>query len=92
MEENAESHAIDKVTIRATTMVPLDEYLAVAESESRLSVGHFGFSLPAITEDGRALVYATYDCGTMCGGGWIILLEHYKSGWKVVACDKVWIS
>jgi hypothetical protein len=50
------------------------------------------FSLPARSEDGFALVFASYTCGNLCAYGWLILLTETDGAWRVVDKHLAWIS
>jgi hypothetical protein len=54
--------------------------------------GYAQFSLPGYTEDGKALVYAAYTCGGLCGEGWLFLLARTEGVWRVVHWTSVWMS
>ena len=54
--------------------------------------GYARFSLPGYTEDGKALVYAGYSCGGLCGAGWLFLLTRTEGVWRVVHLTSVWMS
>jgi hypothetical protein len=54
--------------------------------------GYAQFSLPGYTEDGKALVYASYSCGGLCGEGWLFLLARTEGVWRVVHSTSLWIS
>jgi hypothetical protein len=54
--------------------------------------GYAQFSLPGYTEDGKALVYASYSCGGLCGEGWLFLLSRTEGVWRVVHSTSLWIS
>ncbi|MEP7272687.1 MAG: hypothetical protein ABI882_14385 [Acidobacteriota bacterium] len=53
---------------------------------------HALLSMPAISSDGRAVIYADYWCGNMCGYGWFVLLSKSPDGWRVVARELLWVS
>jgi hypothetical protein len=46
----------------------------------------------AIREDGKALVYASYSCGGLCGEGWLFLLARTEGVWRVVHWTSLWMS
>jgi hypothetical protein len=54
--------------------------------------GFAGFSLPAYSAGGQAVVYAFYLCGNVCGYGWFVLLRHGAAGWEIQAADMLWVS
>ena len=38
-----------------------------------------------LTLRGRAMVYVAYQCGGLCGGGTLYLLEKVNGGWREAA-------
>jgi hypothetical protein len=50
------------------------------------------FSVPAYSEDGYALVFTSYTCGSLCGYGWFVLLREIDAQWRVVDNHLDWIS
>jgi hypothetical protein len=66
------------------------------EESQRLSspdaLGFAGFSHPAYLPGGRAVVYAFYLCGNVCGYGWFVLLQRRDSGWGIEATHPLWVS
>lgn len=67
------------------------EYISAAESAGR-RVGIVRFSQPARSDDGFALVFASYTCGGGCAQGWLILLKETDGAWRFVAKNLTWIS
>ena len=54
--------------------------------------GYMQFSLPAYTAEGKALVYAGYSCGGLCGEGFLFLLARQEGVWRIVYPMLVWMS
>jgi hypothetical protein len=52
-------------------------------------LGEFGF--PGYVDD-RALVYAGYVCGGLCGEGWLLVLTKEGDRWTVRSAAQLWIS
>jgi hypothetical protein len=79
--------------IAGTSLIALEELL---DEQARMEVGqrisYAAFSAPAYSSDGRALVYATYYCGALCGYGWIFLMEKSDARWRVRGVNLLWIS
>lgn len=92
LKDNAASYPVSTTKGGSIRIVPEAKFREIAEADEALDKTYFGFCLPAIMEDGRAILYATYSSGSLGGKGWVLQLEHCKSGWRVVACDMVWIS
>lgn len=67
------------------------EYISAAESAGR-RVGVVRFSQPARSNDGFALLFASYTCGYGCAQGWLILLNETEGAWRVVDKNLAWIS
>jgi hypothetical protein len=92
-KENAESH--DLPQWRQANIVVLDT-AALHDESAKLSspgaTGFAGFSRPAYSQDGKAVVYAFYVCGNMCGYGWFVLLNRTDRGWRVQAAHPLWVS
>jgi len=40
-------------------------------------------SLPGYSDDGYALVYGSYACGSLCGYGWLFVLKKVDGHWRV---------
>lgn len=49
------------------------------------------FSSPGF-DNGRAAVYVSYACGSLCGEGLLVLLELHDDKWKVASVQPLWVS
>jgi hypothetical protein len=70
-----------------------DEFWTAFEANYGTNCGYHSFSRAGFSEDGRqALVYLSSLCGSLCGGGELILLERGAQGYAVVERVPVWIA
>lgn len=74
---------VDAVSPAALPTVPF---------EGRPARDYAVFSRPGYSADGRALVYASYVCGSLCGYGWLFLLEERAGSWQVADVFMLWIA
>ncbi len=49
------------------------------------------FSSPGF-DNGRAAIYVSYSCGSLCGQGMLVLLELRDDKWKVATVQPLWVS
>lgn len=83
------SEAVDGVTLLPAPQVR--EYVRTNnQGTARTAIA--GVSLPALSGDGHALVYATMHCGSGCGYNWFVLLRSERDGWHVIATSLEAIS
>ncbi len=69
-----------------------EELVATLAQNKGRTIGYAAFSAPAYSQDGHALVYATYFCGSLCGKGWLFLLHQVDGAWTVQSARMLWIS
>jgi len=89
---NRDERPFAGATIQGLILVPPDQLDAALQREAGRTRGYAGFSQPAFTDDGHALVYASYVCGGLCGSGWFFLLQRQGTEWKVLDAAMMWIS
>jgi hypothetical protein len=90
-ERNRESQPLP--ALDGLIAVPPDQVREVQARESQRTAGLSGFSAPAYSSDGHALVYTFYACGKpLCGWGWYVLLKQRDGAWRVVDSTMIWIS
>jgi hypothetical protein len=89
-QRNATSQLLMASGLSGVSLVP-PEGAADARTQQGRPAGIVGFSLPAYSSDGQALVYAHYMCGR-CGHGWLFLLQESGGSWAVAAVEDLWIS
>lgn len=78
--------------LRGVVAVQSDQLEAARKRYEGRTLGYAAFSVPAYSEDGQALVYATYFCGALCGKGWLFLLQQVDGAWTVHSARMLWIS
>jgi hypothetical protein len=93
IQSNTQSRALP--IWKAAGIVLIDP-ARLREESARLSTpgapGFAAFSTPAYTNDGQAVVYASYFCGNVCGYGWFVLLKRDNGKWQVQTTHMLWIS
>lgn len=80
---NAVSIEIPDGALAGTVLVAEEDLPAPTELASRHSLNLAALSRPGYSEDGHAVVYATYVCGALCGYTGLFLLLEEEAGWRV---------
>ena len=66
-------------------VILLDEAASAetVEKYRQRTVGSSSSSLPGYSDDRHAVVYGSYSCGSVCGYGWLFVLEKLDGQWRV---------
>ena len=86
----------------AQPLPPLDHPRVVVTAATPLSrdlqgalanvIGITSLSLPGYAGDGVALVYGSYDCGSLCGMSWLFVVRKVDDNWQVQSATVTAIS
>lgn len=87
---NAERHPWGGLPNSDLVAMTVEQEAALADNSNPAK--YVGFSLPAYTPGGDALVYGFYRCGRLCGKGWLFYLRKQVTGWAVTSRYMIWIS
>jgi hypothetical protein len=92
LERNRETATIPPSRLQRVTLMSPADVAAKYKETTGLGVSHAVLSLPGLSAGGRAVIYARFWCGNLCGYGWYILFDRTPSGWRYVAHAMLWIS
>jgi len=70
-------------------------YERVAEVRDKYKdrpLGIAPLSLPGYSQDGYAMIVASYNCGALCGVSWLIILDDTTGSWRVANAFTLAIS
>lgn len=84
---------IQRIFDQTSTQASLDEAWKKFHKSFPGATGWTSVSLPGYSPDGEiAVVYMSYYCGTLCGGGSYVYLRRVKGKWKVLVNFPGWVS
>ncbi len=82
---NTESHPLPVIKHPDVEWFDRDKNSSSDALEKRRNAGLSFLSLPGYSTDRHALVYGSYSCGSLCGYGWLFVLEHVSGQWRVTS-------
>jgi hypothetical protein len=80
---NAESHPLPAINNPDVVVLGEAASAETVEKFRQRTVGSSALSLPGYSDDRHALVYGSYSCGSLCGYGWLFVLERSDGQWRV---------
>jgi len=89
---NEQSHTLPVASVRDVIWFAPSDVARVVGGESNHTAGIAGFSAPAYSGDGYALLFAKYRCGELCEYSWFLLLERQGEQWQVLSQKMVGVS
>ena len=91
---NTESHPLPLSSYPGIVLLDLrkDPPADALDRHYRRKIGSAALSLPGYSTDGHALVYGSYSCGSLCGYGWLFVLERVGGQWQVTSATVTVIS
>jgi hypothetical protein len=92
---NTESHSLPLASHSGVVLLDLrkDPPPDALDRHYRRKMGAATVSLPGYSTDGQhALASGSYSCGSLCGYGWLFLLERTERKWQVKSATIVAIS
>jgi hypothetical protein len=88
---NAEDHPLPLSDVPGIAVIEQSAgYVRSPDGPTRW--GTAKLSLPGYSEDGYALVYGSYACGSLCGYGWLFVLRKVDGHWRVESATLTVIS
>jgi hypothetical protein len=88
---NAEAHTLPLSNVPGVSVVEQSAgYARSPDGPTRW--GTAKLSLPGYSEDGYALVYGSYACGSLCGYGWLFVVKKVDGHWRVESATVTVIS
>jgi hypothetical protein len=92
ISRNATTHVLPSFQQPGVVFGPPDATGSTIRRYANRIVAFSSLTLPGYSTNGLAIVYATYECGHLCGHGQFVLLQHSGNGWQVRSSDLLWVS
>lgn len=89
---NAVVHPVPPIEHPEVLLVPTHRAKEIHEKYQHRTLGSSSVTLPGYSTNGRGLVYVSYVCGSLCGYGWLFVLQKSRTGWRVESSTMLWIS
>ena len=91
---NTESHPLPLPTLAGVVQLDAreDPPADALDRHYRRRMFAASLSLPGYSQEKYALVYGSYSCGSLCGYGWLFVLEKTNGQWRVTSATVTVIS
>jgi hypothetical protein len=89
---NASRHELPKLDRSDLRRVANERIAEVRDKYSDRPLGTARLSLPGYSLDGYAMIVASYNCGSLCGVSWLIILDNTTGSWRVANASPLGIS